>query len=42
MLVLGDKELEADTVNIRKYGESQSESQALQTFVDMIKAEARK
>ncbi|AIC95255.1 threonine--tRNA ligase [Shouchella lehensis] len=42
MLVLGDKEVEAGTVNIRKYGENQSESQLLQQFVDTIKAEARK
>ena len=30
MLVLGDKELEAGNVNVRKYGEQQSESIPLQ------------
>ncbi|GAK02959.1 LOW QUALITY PROTEIN: threonyl-tRNA synthetase [Geomicrobium sp. JCM 19037] len=41
-LVLGDKEQDALEVNIRKYGETDTESQPLDAFVEQIKAEARK
>ncbi|WP_059103838.1 threonine--tRNA ligase [Shouchella shacheensis] len=42
MLVLGDKEVEANTVNIRKYGEQNSESKALAEFAEEVAKEARK
>ena len=42
MLVLGDKEMEASAVNIRKYGEQDSESVSLEQFVEQMKTEARK
>lgn len=42
MLVIGDKELEAGAVNIRKYGEQDSQSVTLQQFVDQMKTEAKK
>ncbi|MFS0787462.1 threonine--tRNA ligase [Shouchella sp. 1P09AA] len=42
MLVLGDKEVEANAVNIRKYGENESTSTSLDQFVEMIQTEARK
>lgn len=36
MLVVGDKEVESNTVNIRKYGEKQSESKPIDEFVSEI------
>ncbi len=42
MLVLGDKEVEAGAVNIRKYGENNSESQPLQQFIEQVSEEAKK
>ncbi len=39
MLVLGDKELEAGTVNVRKYGEQKSESIPFDEFLSRIKEE---
>jgi threonyl-tRNA synthetase len=42
MLVLGDKEMEAGAVNIRKYGEQASESKELQTFIDDLSGELKK
>ncbi|MCR1286530.1 threonine--tRNA ligase [Shouchella clausii] len=42
MLVLGDKEVAAEAVNVRKYGEQASSSQPLSVFVDEIAKEARK
>jgi threonyl-tRNA synthetase len=42
MLVLGDKEVAAEAVNVRKYGEQASSSQPLSAFVDEIAKEARK
>ncbi|GAF15977.1 LOW QUALITY PROTEIN: threonyl-tRNA synthetase [Bacillus sp. JCM 19046] len=42
MLVLGDKEVEAGAVNIRKYGENNSESQPLQQFIEQVSVEAKK
>jgi threonyl-tRNA synthetase len=42
MLVLGDKEMEAAAVNIRKYGEQDSTSASLESFVDQMSKEARK
>ncbi|GAJ99348.1 LOW QUALITY PROTEIN: threonyl-tRNA synthetase [Geomicrobium sp. JCM 19055] len=41
-LVLGDKEQDALDVNIRKYGESDTESMPLDAFVEQLKQEARK
>ncbi|ARK31681.1 Threonine--tRNA ligase 1 [Halalkalibacter krulwichiae] len=42
MLVLGDKEMEAEAVNIRKYGEQDSTSVPLKDFVTQMSTEARK
>ncbi|ERN52500.1 threonine--tRNA ligase [Alkalihalophilus marmarensis] len=42
MLVLGDKEMEAGAVNIRKYGEQASESKELQTFISDLAIELKK
>lgn len=42
MLVLGDKEMEADAVNIRKYGEQDSASVALADFITQMQSEVRK
>ncbi len=42
MLVLGDKEVEAEAVNIRKYGEQNSESKPLQAFIEQVSLEAKK
>ena len=39
MLVVGDQEMENKTVNVRKYGEKQSETIPLEKFVQMIKEE---
>ncbi|MBU8905136.1 threonine--tRNA ligase [Desertibacillus haloalkaliphilus] len=36
MLVLGDKEIEGQAVNVRKYGEQKSESMTLDAFIDSI------
>ncbi|MCM3611447.1 threonine--tRNA ligase [Planococcus sp. MERTA32b] len=41
MLVLGDKELEDGSVNVRKYGEQKSESMPFEDFLSMIKGELR-
>ncbi|RHW33458.1 threonine--tRNA ligase [Lysinibacillus yapensis] len=42
MLVLGDKEMEAGDVNIRRYGSKDSETVSLESFVQSISAEAHK
>ncbi len=42
MLVLGDKEVEANAVNIRKYGEQDSQSVSLEQFIEQMKTEAKK
>ena len=42
MLVLGDKEVEACEVNIRRYGSKDSETVSLESFVEMITAEVNK
>ncbi|WP_404427054.1 threonine--tRNA ligase [Ureibacillus chungkukjangi] len=42
MLVLGDKEMEAGDVNIRRYGSKDSETVSLESFLEMITAEANK
>lgn len=42
MLVLGDKELEADAVNIRQYGSKDSETVPFVDFLEKITAEASK
>lgn len=39
MLVLGDKEVEAEAVNVRKYGEQKSDSVSLTDFTAAIKEE---
>ncbi|MFC3211904.1 threonine--tRNA ligase [Planomicrobium okeanokoites] len=41
MLVLGDKELEDGSVNVRKYGEQKSESMPFDDFLSMIRGELR-
>lgn len=41
MLVLGDKELEDGSVNVRKYGEQKSESMPFEDFLSMIQGELR-
>ncbi|WP_020153687.1 threonine--tRNA ligase [Caldibacillus debilis] len=42
MLVVGDKEVQEGTVNVRKYGEQKSESVPLADFVEHIAKEAKK
>jgi len=42
MLVLGDKELESGNVNVRKYGEQQSESIPFADFLARIQEEVKK
>ena len=41
MLVLGDKEMEDGSVNVRKYGEQKSESMPFEDFLSMIQGELR-
>ncbi|MFD1030421.1 threonine--tRNA ligase [Metaplanococcus flavidus] len=41
MLVLGDKEMEDGSVNVRKYGEQKSESMPFDDFLSMIQGELR-
>ncbi len=41
MLVVGDKEVEDESVNVRKYGENQSETQGLDSFVDQLMKQIR-
>ncbi|WP_070121824.1 threonine--tRNA ligase [Bacillus marinisedimentorum] len=38
-LVVGDKEIENDAVNVRKYGEQKSETVGLESFLNAIKTE---
>lgn len=40
-LVLGDKEMEDGSVNVRKYSEKNSESMSYEAFLEMIKGELR-
>lgn len=42
MLVLGDKEVEADSVNVRKYGSKDSETVPFAAFLEKLVAEATK
>jgi threonyl-tRNA synthetase len=42
MLVLGDKEIESGEVNVRKYGEKQSESMKFEDFINKVSAEVTK
>ncbi|PSL44057.1 threonyl-tRNA synthetase [Salsuginibacillus halophilus] len=42
MLVVGDHEKEAEAVNVRKYGEQDSETVLLQQFIDNLTAETSK
>ena len=41
MLVIGDKELEVGSVNVRKYGEQKSESMPFEDFVKLVQSELR-
>lgn len=41
MLVLGDKEMEDGSVNVRKYGEQKSESMPFEDFLKLIQSELR-
>lgn len=41
MLVVGEKEIQTKTVNVRKYGEKDSESVPFQEFLERIVAESR-
>ena len=42
MLVVGDKEVEGEAVNVRKYGEQKSESVPFAQFVETLKNEVNK
>ncbi|PID20312.1 threonine--tRNA ligase [Sporosarcina sp. P3] len=42
MLVLGDREMEAGEVNVRKYGEQKSESMSFDAFLELIKEDVKK
>ncbi|ARF13234.1 threonine--tRNA ligase [Sporosarcina ureae] len=42
MLVLGDREVEAGEVNVRKYGEQKSESMSFDAFLELIKEDVKK
>ncbi len=41
MLVIGDKELESGSVNVRKYGEQNSESMPFEDFLKLVESELR-
>ncbi|MGM0903417.1 MAG: threonine--tRNA ligase [Bacillota bacterium] len=42
MLVVGDKEIEENAVNVRKYGEQKSETISFETFLDTFRQEAKR
>ena len=42
MLVLGDKEIESGEVNVRKYGEKQSDSMKFEDFIKIVSEEVMK
>ena len=42
MLVVGDKEIEENAVNVRKYGEQKSETIGFETFLEGFRKEAKK
>lgn len=42
MLVVGDREMAENAVNVRKYGEQKSETMALDDFIAALKAEVRR
>jgi threonyl-tRNA synthetase len=42
MLVVGDKEMVENAVNVRKYGEQKSDTMALNDFIAALKAEVRR
>lgn len=42
MLVVGDKEIEDNAVNVRKYGEQKSETIAFETFLNAFRKDAKK
>jgi len=42
MLVVGDKEIEENAVNVRKYGEQKSETISFEAFLDAFRQEAKR
>lgn len=42
MLVVGDKEIEENAVNVRKYGEQKSETISFETFLETFRQEAKR
>ena len=42
MLVVGDKEVEENAVNVRKYGEQKSETKPFAEFLDSLLAEVKR
>jgi threonyl-tRNA synthetase len=42
MLVVGDKEIEENAVNVRKYGEQKSETISFEAFLDTFRQEAKR
>jgi threonyl-tRNA synthetase len=42
MLVVGDKEIEENAVNVRKYGEQKSETVSFEEFLDSFRKDAKK
>jgi threonyl-tRNA synthetase len=42
MLVVGDKEVEDQAVNVRKYGEQNSETVPFASFLSLLKDEVKK
>lgn len=41
MLVVGDKEVEENAVNVRKYGEQKSKTVAFTDFISSLKEEVK-
>lgn len=42
MLVVGDKEVEENAVNVRKYGEQKSATEPFGQFLESLKAEVKR
>jgi threonyl-tRNA synthetase len=42
MLVVGDKEVEENAVNVRKYGEQKSATEPFKQFLESLKAEVKR
>lgn len=42
MIVVGDQEVDSETVNVRKYGEKKTETLPLQQFIEQLKGEVEK